>query len=103
MKKLLVIFLLALTGSTAFAQNSISDAICQSNAQIMQSVIIPWRQSGQIPIGSAEETWNSESDVRLRIFLKRITRQIYANPQAGQKYIQSGQFQADCVKTHRGY
>ena len=102
MKKLIAIFLFAIS-VTVNAQNSMSDMICQSNAQLMESVIIPWRLSGQFTANDAESTWNSESDVRVRVFLKRVTREIFQNPQAGQSYIQSGKFLADCVKVHRGY
>jgi hypothetical protein len=88
--------------SLAQAQ-SVSHAICQSYEGIMDSTILSWRQSGQIPIGAAEDVWNSESDARTRVFLKQITREIYRNPNAGQQYIKSGRFLSDCIKTHRGF
>ena len=102
MKNLLVsAFILSLV-PFANAQ-SLSDALCQSHKSIMEQTILSWRQSGQIPIGAAEDVWNSESDVRTRVFLKQVTREIYKNPQAGQQYLKGGKFLSDCVRTHRGY
>ena len=81
---------------------SLSHFQCQANQQIMEGQVLMFRDSG-IPVGQAEEIWNTEDDARTRVFLKRVTRQIYKNPTAGRKYLQSGQFMDDCVKTHRGY
>lgn len=102
MKKVILLTVSALFCEAVAAQ-SVSHAICQSYAGIMESTIVPWRQSGQVPIGAAEDVWNSESDARTRVFLKRVTREIYKNPRSGSRYLQSGGFLTDCVKTHRGF
>jgi len=69
----------------------------------MGTTILPWSNGGQVPIGVAEEVWNSEDHVRTRVFLKRVTREIYRDPATGQKYLASKRFFNDCVVTHRGY
>ena len=102
MKKALVLSVAICFSPLAEAQ-SVSHAICQSYEGIMESTILSWRQSGQIPISAAEDVWNSENDARTRVFLKQVTREIYRNPEGGQQYIKSGRFVNDCVKTHRGY
>ena len=102
MKRLLFLGLLLSLSPLTQAQ-SLSHAVCQSYAGIMESTILSWRQSGQIPISAAEDVWNSESDARTRVFLKQVTREVYRNPQGGQQYIKSGKFLNECVKTHRGY
>lgn len=86
----------------SYAQ-SVSHAICSNYEGIMGSTILSWRQSGQIPISAAEDVWNSEDDVRTRILLKRVTREIYKDPARGQAYLSSKKFFNDCVLTHRGY
>lgn len=102
MKKILLFVLSISLYSIAQAQ-SVSHAVCQSYEGIMESTILSWRQSGQIPISVAEDVWNSESDPRTRVFLKQVTREIYRNPQAGQQYLKGSRFLSDCIKTHRGF
>ena len=87
---------------TASAQNTISDSVCGMWENVMKSPVLSYRAQG-IPIGTAESVFSSEEDVRTRVFLKQVTREIYAKPEAGRKYIESGNFRQDCVKTHRGY
>jgi hypothetical protein len=82
---------------------SVSHAICSNYEGIMGSTILPWRHGGQVPIGVAEDIWNSEDQVRTRVFLKRVTRDIYRDPATGQKYLASKRFFNDCLATHRGY
>ena len=86
----------------SYAQ-SVSHAICSNYEGIMGSTILSWRQSGQIPISAAEGVWSSEDDDRTRIFLKRVTREIYKDPARGQAYLSSKKFFNECVLTHRGY
>ena len=68
----------------------------------MKNQTIHFRQMG-IPVGDAEKTYNSEDDVSTRVFLKRIVRQLYQDPVNGRRYLESGQFLNDCIRTHRGY
>ena len=103
MKKMTLLAAIAavLTGP-AHAQNSISDAVCGNYENIMRNVVLGYRAQG-IPVSNAERVFNSEKDANTRVFLKQLTREIYADPEAGREYIQSGRFRAACVKTHRGY
>lgn len=82
---------------------SISHTICSNYESIMGSTVLSWRQSGQIPIRVAEDVWNSEDDVRTRVFLKRVTREIYKDPMRGEDFLRSKRFFNECVATHRGY
>ena len=100
MNKALTVLAVLLVPTIASAQ--ISDAICGTWDSVMKGQTLGFRQMG-IPIGTAEDSYNSEDDVRTRIFLIKVVRLIYADPQKGKNYLESGQFLRDCVKTHRGY
>jgi hypothetical protein len=88
------------------SQNSnlggISGAICDTNRAILVGQTLEFRKIG-IPIGDASDTFNSEKDVKTRVFLKQVVRLIYSDPAKGERYLNSGQFMNDCVKTHRGF
>ena len=101
MKNLLLSSLMLCLVPIANAQ-SLSDGICENHKNIMEQTILSWREN-QMPVGRAENVFNFEKDVRTRVFLKEVVREIYKNPQAGQQYLRSGKFKSDCVKTHRGY
>ena len=99
MKELFLIFCLV----TSFNANAqISDAICGTWDAVMKGQTLGFREMG-LPIGTAEETFNSEDDVRTRVFLKKVVRSIYADPVKGKNYLESGKFLQDCIKTHRGF
>ena len=83
------------------AQGTISDAVCRTHESIMQTVFV--YRSQEIPIGTAESLFGSEKDIGTRIFLKRVVRDVYSNPDGGKKYMESGKFHADCVKVHKGF
>ena len=36
-------------------------------------------------------------------FLVAVVEEIYANPESGKNYLDSGSFLENCVKIHRGY
>ena len=103
MKKMALIAAIAtvLTGP-AHAQKTISDVICETSEALMGNVVLGYRARG-IPVGSAENIFTSVQDINTRLFLTQVTREIYANPEAGREYLKSGQFRAACVKIHRGY
>lgn len=90
----------ALAPSLAYAD--ISKAKCQTWENVMKGQTIPFRQQG-IPVGVSEKSYNSEDDVRTRIFLKETVRMVYADLNRGRKYIESGAFLNQCIKTHRGF
>jgi hypothetical protein len=89
-------------GTSRKSGATISDAICGTWDSIMKGQTLGFRQL-EIPLGTAEETYNSESDVRTRIFLKKVVRFIYSDPKKGSQYLETGKFFEDCVKTHRGF
>jgi hypothetical protein len=95
MKKLLVSSLILCLVPFANAE-SIADQKCELIENIMEQTILSGRELR--PIQAAENMWNKENDVRLRVFLKEVVREIYKNPQAGQQYLRSGKFKSDCVK-----
>ena len=87
---------------TQNAPLTISDAICENWKSILVGQTLEFRNIG-IPVGQAVDTVNSESDTNTRIFLKKVVRQIYADPAQGKSYLESGRFQKECVSIHRGY
>ena len=98
MKKIFALLLLI----PLCSQAQISDAICGTWDAVMKGQTVGFREMG-LPIGTAEDTFNSEDDVRTRVFLKKIVRFIYSDPVKGKNYLESGKFLQDCVKTHRGF
>lgn len=102
MKKLLAFIFVSIVCANSDAQTTISDSICQHYEGIMSRTVLSWRRSG-IPVGTAQDIFNNEKDFKTQVFLYQITREVYADPVAGQEYIQSGRFRKDCLKVHRGY
>ena len=98
MKKIFALLLLIPLCSHA----QISDAICGNWDAVMKGQTVGFREMG-LPIGTAEDTFNSEDDVRTRVFLKKVVRLIYSDPVKGKNYLESGKFLQDCIKTHRGF
>lgn len=84
------------------AQNTVSHNICRHYEHLMASSVLDFRQRG-IPVSHAENIFTVERDIRTRVFLKDVTREIYADPEYGRRYLQSKSFFNDCLKTHRGY
>ena len=101
MKSLLPLALVVCVGP-ALAQSSISEAKCQTWENVMKGQTIPFRQQG-IPVGVSEKSYNSEDDVRTRVFLKKTVQMIYGDLAKGTRYVESGAFLKECVKTHRGF
>ena len=99
MKKIILIVSIAISID---ANAQISEAICGTWDAVMKGQTLGFREAG-LPIGTAEDTFNSEDDVRTRVFLKKVVRFIYADPVKGKIYLESGKFQQDCNKTHRGF
>ena len=94
------VFLAAFVPVLASAQ--ISEAICGTWDSVMKNQTLQFRQQG-LPIGIAQDTYNSEDSVATRVFLKRVVRTIYSDPIKGKSYLESGQFMRECVKAHRGF
>lgn len=95
------VLLVAISAQKANAE-SVSDLYCSSYEDQMLNAVLPYRTQG-FPVSVAENIFNSEKDVTTRVFLKQVTRAVYADPQAGRDYLKSGRFRKDCLKTHRGY
>jgi hypothetical protein len=91
---------LLLVSPLTFAQ--ISEGICSTWEAVLSNQTFAFREIA-IPVSKAQDTFNSERDVRTRVFLKVIVREIYADPVTSRKYIDSGLFMKECVKTHRGF
>ena len=66
----------------------------------MNQVILMYRQN-EISKDTAVDHWSSEDNVEVRIFLKKITREIYKNPESGKKYLASCAFYEVGLKLHR--
>ena len=98
MKKVFTLFLLI----PLCSQAQMSDAICGTWDAVMKGQTLSFREMG-LPIGTAEDTFNSEDDARTRVFLKKVVRVIYSDPTKGKNYLESGKFLQDCIKIHRGF
>jgi TPR repeat protein len=83
-------------------QRSISHSICSTWENVMLNQTVYFRQVG-IPVSTAVETYNSESDVPTRVFLKQFARSIYEDPAEGKEMIENGIFFVMCVQEHRGF
>ena len=68
----------------------------------MRQVVFGYRQNG-VPINSVRNVFNHERDGNVQLFLVRVVEEIYANPESGKNYLDSGSFLENCVKIHRGY
>lgn len=92
---------MSLISSQVYSQ-TLSHTMCSHYEGLMKSTVLSWRSSG-IPVGEAQKIFNNEEHVETRVFLKKITRETYANPDAGRKFLESGQFREACLKVHRGF
>lgn len=68
----------------------------------MKTEILKLRQQGA-PLYSTLNLFNNEKNPGLRDFLQQETREIFADPDKGRKYLESGQFRPACIKAYRGY
>lgn len=107
MKKLIQITVIAAVfPALSYAQNANSNdalysGMCIGDRAVMENVY-QMQQSG-VPFESATSTFNSERDVRVRVFMKKVARQMYTNPKGWNGYVKSGSFEADCIKARKGY
>jgi hypothetical protein len=69
------------------SQAQISDAICGTWDAVMKGQTVGFREMG-LPIGTADDTFDSEEDVRTRVFLKKVVRFIYSDPKKGLQYLE---------------
>ena len=107
MKRLIrIVAIAALIPSVFYSQSANSNealysAMCIGDQATMENVY-QLQQSG-VPLDSATSTFNSEPDARVRVFMKKVARQIYANPKSWNGYLKTGGFKADCIKARSGY
>lgn len=83
-----------------FSAESVSKGKCQGY-EMQMGQLFSFRQQ-EIPIDTAEETWNFENNVNVRVFLKNFTKELYKNPEAVKRYMDSGKFSELCIKAHSG-
>lgn len=85
-------------------KQTISDLTCRVHKNRMD-MALRWRAQ-DMPVSYVEDAlfdFDAEDDIRTLRFLRAALRQIYADAEAGREYLDSGRFEADCVKIHRGY
>ena len=85
-----------------FSQD-ISTITCRTHEMIMENQILPFRKQGVYTLSEAQNSFNDESDVRTRVFLKDFVTLVYKQPALAEKYLRGGQFMSVCLKAHRGY
>lgn len=100
----LIIVVSATAAENMSPPQTISDITCNLHKSRM-NMALRWRER-ELPVSYVEEAlfnFDAEDDIRTLQFLRAKLREIYANPEEGRKYLDSGRFVAECVKIHRGY
>jgi len=84
--------------------DDIATALCQNYVPAVWAIAKPMRDVG-IPIATAEEHVYKMGieDKNIRLYLKLLVEDIYKNPDATSRYIESGHAVEDCVKQSRGF
>ncbi len=101
---LAVCAVLVCLGATPVKAQDIATIMCQNYVQGLGSVFMTMRQNGY-PISMAEnQIYDSNiDDSRMRIYLKKLAKQVYQNPAAAQQAIRNGAAVKECVTDTRGY
>jgi len=84
--------------------DDITTAMCKNYVPAVWAIAKPMRDIG-IPIATAEEHVYKMGieDKNMSLYLKLLVEDIYKNPDATSRYIQSGHAVEDCVKQSRGF
>ena len=84
--------------------DDITTAMCKNYVPAVLAIAKPMRDIG-IPIATAEEHVYKMGieDKNMSLYLKLLVEDIYKNPDATSRYIQSGHAVEDCVKQSRGF
>ena len=78
--------------------------MCKNYIPAVWAIAKPMRDVG-IPIATAEEHVYKLGieDKNIRLYLRSLIHDVYYNPEATQRYIDTGYALDDCVKQSRGF
>tara|TARA_B100000945_G_C19941770_1_gene394325 strand:- start:172 stop:498 length:327 start_codon:yes stop_codon:yes gene_type:complete len=97
---IITVFLIVNLSTPSYAYG-ISEAVCNSHKMVMNTVI-SWRNS-EIPIQTAKDVFDHEDNYELLFWLRGVVKEVYKDPVAGKKFLDSGLFTKKCIEIHRGY
>jgi len=97
---LAIIFL----SNTSALADGISASLCKNYIPAVWAISKPMRDLG-IPIATAEEHVYKMGieDKNIRLYLRSLIQDVYNNPDATQRYIETGHAVEDCVKQSREF
>ena len=98
-------FLLAFfLGANCSYADDISTAMCKNYVPAVWAIAKPMRDIG-IPIETAQEHVYKMGieDKNIRLYLRSLVEDVYKNPDATSRYINSGHAVEGCVKQSRGF
>ena len=84
--------------------DDITTSTCKNYVPAVWAIAKPMRDVG-IPIATAEEHVYKIGieDKNIRLYLRSLVEDVYKNPDATSRYIESGKAIEDCVKQARGF
>jgi len=102
-KYLSCLAIIFLSNTSAFAED-MTTAMCKNYILAVWAIAKPMRDVG-IPIATAEEHVYKMGieDKNIRLYLRSLIHDVYKNPEATQRYIETGYAVEDCVKQSRGF
>lgn len=102
-KYLSCLAIIFLSNTSALAED-ITASMCKNYIPAVWAISKPMRDLG-IPIATAEEHVYKMGieDKNLRLYLRSLIQDVYKNPDATQRYIETGHAVEDCVKQSRGF
>lgn len=102
-KYLSYLAIISLSNTSAFAAD-ITTEMCKNYIPAVWAISKPMRDAG-IPLATAEEHVYriGIEDKNIRLYLRSLIHDVYKNPDAAQRYIETGHAVEDCVKQSRGF
>lgn len=102
-KYLSCLAIIFLSNTSAFAAD-ITTTMCKNYIPAVWAISKPMRDAG-IPVATAEEHVYKMGieDKNIRLYLKSLIHNVYKNPDAAQRYIETGHAVEDCEKQSRGF
>jgi hypothetical protein len=84
--------------------DDIATTMCKNYVPAVWAIAKPMRDIG-IPMATAEEHVYKMGieDKNIRLYLRSLVEDVYKNPDATSRYIESGHAVEDCVKQSRGF
>ena len=102
-KSFFLLAFLFLSANCSYADD-VTTAMCKNYVLAVWAIAKPMRDIG-IPIETAQEHVYKIGieDKNIRLYLRSLVEDVYKNPDAISRYIDSGHAVEDCVKQSRGF